>query len=466
MAQGTLARATPGPPSRLVAWRLLTRPNLADVLEEFAPYGDVIRWTLGRRAFYCLRSPEHAEQVLFTNQDNYGKSADYELLSIGLGNGLLTNEGDFWTYQRRLVQPLFAKRRLSRFTPGMTEAIDEFVDELSRFPDGARIDVAAVMNELALEIVGRALFGMKLTGQAARLRGAVLTGLRGEVVGSRLQLLVALPRPLVDAGVKAMFRAPVPFKGVRRVRDALLTIDDVVRRIIAERRARPPAGEETGDLLGVLLAADGADGRPLGDQHIRDELVTFMVAGTETLANGLSWMWHLLASTPLARRRLFDEVEEVLGDRTPDSEDAERLAWTTASFYEALRLRPPVWLFDRRALGDDEFDGHLVPAGSTVLVPAFQLHRDPRFWTDPEAFDPTRFLPENSGNRPRGAYLPFSGGRRVCVGAGFAVLEATLITAMLAQRFRLENVPGYEVVPETTVIYRPRNGLPMTLHRR
>jgi cytochrome P450 len=466
MAEGIAVNGTPGPSPRLVAWRLLTRRNLMDVFEEFAPYGDVVRWTLGRRPFYAVRRPEHVEHVLVANQDNYGKSADYELLSIALGKGLLTNDGDSWAGHRRLLQPLFAKRRVMRFAASMTETIEGFAESLERRPDGEPIDIAAAMNELALEVVAKVLFGTAMGGQAERLRSAVLVGLRGEVVGSRLQLLVAMPRPLVQLSVRAMFTLPLPLAGLRRLRDALLTIDDVVGGIVAERRSRPESLRDPDDLLGLLLTARDEGGRTMSDEQVRDELLTFMIAGSETLATGLTWMWHLLAASPPARERLYAEVDEVVGGGTPTGEDADRLPWTTAAFYEALRLRPPVWLFDRRALGEDEIGGHRIPAGSTLLVPAFLVHRDPAVWSEPDRFLPERFLPENSRGRPRGSYLPFGAGRRVCIGAGFATVEAALITAMIAQRFRFDNISGRPAEPETTVILRPRDGLPMTLRRR
>jgi cytochrome P450 len=455
---------TPGPPRGLIAWRLLTRGNLLEVLEELEPYGDVVRWSLAGRPFYLLRSPAHVEHVLISNQAAYGKSSDYELLSVLLGKGLLTNEGESWTRQRRLIQPMFAKRHLGQFAEHMTTAIGEFVDDWGRRREGERVDVATAMDGLTLDIVGRALFGAHLVEHRVRMREAVLTGLRSEMVASRLQLILALPRPLVELGVWLFFRLPLPLPRLRRLRDALVTIDEVVNGVIALRRASPEG--DPADLLGLLLSARHEDGSPMSDRQVRDELVTFLMAGTETLALTLAWMWHMLAGSRHARERLFAEVDDVLGDRVPTVEDAERLTWTRAAFEEALRMHPPVWVFDRQARTDDEIDGHQIPAGATVLLPTYLIHRDPRLWPNPNAFDPRRFLPERSSDRPRGAYFPFGAGRRVCMGGGFAILEATLITAMIAQRFRLEDVADAHIEPETTVVLRPRHGIPMTLHRR
>jgi cytochrome P450 len=346
----------------------------------------------------------------------------------------------------------------------MTESIADFVAEWERQPDGGRVDVARAMNVLALDVIGRALFGAQLAAEAARLRPAVLMGLRGGTVAARLQLVAAAPRWVIDIGAWLLFHLPLPLRSLRRLRDGLNTIGDVVQGLIAARERNPEA--DPSDLLGLLLAARDEDGAPMDRGQVQDELVTFMLAGHETTANGLAWMWHLLSQNPPARDRMLAEVDEVLGGRTPSAEDAGRLVWTGACFQEALRLQSPVWIMEREAVSRDEVGGHRIPAGATILIPIHLVHHDPRLWPDPERFDPSRFLPEHVHDNPRGAYMPFGGGRRVCIGAGFSIMEATLITAMIAQRFRLELAPDARVEPETTITLRPRFGLPMTLHRR
>jgi cytochrome P450 len=242
------------------------------------------------------------------------------------------------------------------------------------------------------------------------------------------------------------------------------TIDEVVHEIID---ARSGGATPSDDLLGLLLAARDEDGRALTRKEVRDEVVTLLLAGHETTANGLAWLWYLLARNDDARARLYAEVEEVVGaGRTPTADDVERLVWTRACFEEAMRLYPPAWVLEREAVVDDELDSYRVPAGSTIIFPVYLIHRDPRWWPHPDVFDPTRFLGERAAQAHRGAYLPFGAGRRICVGAGFALIEATLIAAMVAQRFVLEVQPGAEVVPEATVTLRPRHGLPMTLRPR
>lgn len=454
---------TPGPGRRRIVRTLLREDLLRMLFDTTTLYGDVVHWRagLGRRSFFLIRAPEHLEHVLVARQDNYIKSFQYRLLAVGMGEGLLTNEGASWERQRRLIQPMFAKRHLGQFAEHMTAAIGSAVDEWDRRPDGRQINTADAMSGMTLDVVGRALFGAELAADAARIGPATVVGLRTGILAARLQLAFAPPRWVIDRG-RAIFRLPVLTPRLARFRRAIRTIDEVVNRLIAEREADPDA--EPTDLLGLLLAARDEAGRGMSRTQVRDELVTFMLAGHETTANGLAWMWYLLSRFPEARERMLAEVDAVLGGRVPTADDADRLVWTSACFQEAIRLYPPAWVFEREAVDDDQVGGHHIPAGSTLIFPTYLIHRDPRLWPNPEGFDPRRFLPD--APHPRYAYLPFGAGRRMCVGAGFAILEATLIAAMIVQRFTLDLVPGATVVPEPTVTLRPGDGLPMIVHRR
>ena len=454
---------TPGPTRRETV-RALLRGNLLDSLFDASEeFGDLYSWRAGRKAFFMVRAPAHLEHVLVARQENYVKSFQYRLLAVGMGEGLLTNEGEPWERQRRLIQPMFAKRHLAEFASNMTAAIAPAMDAWSERPDGTRVDVSEEMTGLTLDVVGRALFGAGLAGEARRIGPAVLEGLRTGVLAARLQLAVAPPRWVVDKG-RAIFRLPVLTPRLARFRRSMVTIDEVVDRLISERQAAMDGAPS--DLLGLLLAARDESGQGMSRTQVRDEIVTFMLAGHETTANGLAWMWYLLSLHPQVRERMHAEVDEVLGGRVPAADDVDRLAWTSACFQEAIRLYPPAWVFEREAVEDDHLDGHIIPAGSTLLFPSYLIHRDPRLWPNPEAFDPRRFLPENVHAHPRYAYVPFGAGRRMCVGAGFSIMEATLITAMIAQRFELDLVPGTRVQAEPTVTLRPRDGLPMTVRRR
>jgi len=238
----------------------------------------------------------------------------------------------------------------------------------------------------------------------------------------------------------------------------------VIDEVLLERSA---AGDSGDDLLGLLLSArDEETGEAMSRKQIGDELMTFMLAGHETTSNALSWTWQHLSLNPWARKGMFEEVDRVIGDRTPTMEDVDRLPWTRACVEEAMRITPPVWMVGRRAREDDEINGFHVPAGSSLMVLITMIHRDPTVWGNPEGYDPARFLPENAKGRPRQAYMPFGAGRRICVGSTFAIVEATLLAAMLSRRYAFDLPRGYRPDPEAAITQRPRNGLPMTVHRR
>jgi cytochrome P450 len=250
---------------------------------------------------------------------------------------------------------------------------------------------------------------------------------------------------------------------IGRLHQIMRTVDRMVWDVIHDRQAHPSDAE---DVLGLLLSVRDESGETLPLRRVRDEAATFMLAGHETTANALSWMWYLLALNPDARERMLREVDDVLGDRRPSFDDVARLPWTAACVQEAMRVYSPAWVLPRLCVEDDVIDGHRIKRGSTVLIPINSLHHDERFWPDAEAFDPTRFLPENVKSHHRSAYLPFGGGRRVCIGKTFAMIEATLVTALMSRSFVYDLKPGHPVVPEATLTLRPRHGLKMIARRR
>jgi len=432
-----------------------------DAMEERTE--DIVEWRFGRRRYLALRHPDHLEHVLVAGHDRYVKAAHYRLLAAVTGEGLLTNEGESWAHQRRLIQPLLGRRQLDGLAEHMVEATTQHLAGWEARVAGSEIDLSAAMTELTLDVVGRALFGTTLADTAERLRPAVGMGMDTAVGAARLQSVLSLPPWFIDLVGRVVYRSPVLPGSVRRIQTAMRTIDGVVQEIIASRRGHP---DDQSDMVGLLLAARDADGRAMTETQVRDELVTFMLAGHETTANALSWLWYLLAQNPDARDRLHEEVDDVLGDRRPVATDAAALEWTTACVHEALRLYPPAWILEREAIAPDVVGGRPIPTGATVHLSVYSVHRDPRWWPDPERFDPARFLDGSDRARPRGAYLPFGAGRRVCVGQSFALLEATLIAACMAQRYQLDLVDGATVEPEATVTLRPKGGLRLRLQRR
>ncbi len=485
-------RAAPGPNGRGAAAFIasVVRSPLDGYVRLAASYGDTIAVPYApRHSFFMLSLPEHAEHVLATNQDNYVKAVTYRPLRALIGDGLLTSEGERWRRHRRLVQPVFSRQHVTVFGPAMTQASRRLTARWDSIAQGTVINVAGQMSAVALDIAGRALFGSDLSSDAELMARAMDAGQRVATLASFLPLTWG---PASTRALKAV---------ARRVGHTPEGIEGPVGRIVAERRAayRPgttngraaiphtnhslnangealasPDADSPGDLLEVLLTARAADGSPLTDAEVGDEVATFMLAGHETSANTLSWSLALLSAYPSARQQLEAEVDAVLGDRDPDAGDVDKLPWTRAVVAEAMRLYPPAWTIERNALADDEVAGVPVPAGSLVAVPPYLVHRHPDFWPDPAGFDPRRFLrdgeapswPAAAPVRHRYAYIPFGGGRRACVGASFAELETVLVLAAIARRYRLELTASGIPVPTANITLRPGRGLPMRLLRR
>ena len=460
MAIRVAGDGVPGPGSaesaRLLAG-MLSDP-LAGYVRLTARYGDAVRVPFApRRSWFVLSRPEHAEHVLAANQDNYVKAFTYRPLRALVGDGLLTSEGDTWRRHRRLIQPVFSRRDVTGFGPQMTAAAQRLAGRWTALPDGSLVNVAQEMGALTLGIVGLALFGADLTGDAARMGQAMSAGQRIAV------LTTFLPIRWGPASTKVVKAA------ARRLGRTAQGIEGPVGRLItARRQTGEPAGVPR-DLLDVLLWARDEQGAALTDAEIADEVATFMLAGHETTANTLAWSLALLSAYPAARERLEEELEAVLGGRHPAAEDVPRLPWTRAVVAEALRLYPPAWTIERDALADDDVAGIPVPAGSMVAISPYLVHRHPGFWPDPAGFDPRRFLPGGNGDaaaRHRYAFIPFGGGKRACVGSSFAELETVLVLATIAQRFRLELTARGMPAPVAQVTLRPGRNLPMHLRRR
>lgn len=428
-----------------------------------ARWGDVFQLSApGAAATLFLNSPDTAKEVLLTRQDDFEKSSQYEILQRVLGMGLVTSEGELWREHRSIVQPTFAGRALGAFADHMAAAgTTRLAQWDATWSDGQQVDLSYEMSALTLDIVGRALVGTDFSARSDEFAQA-LTDMLTAAGGIGRAPLTQVAGGIRRVGVGRAMRAQ-PLR-LRRMNEAIDTLDDVVLELIARRR-RSTATHD--DLLAVLMGYRHPEtGAPLTETHLRDELMTFVTAGHETTANGLSWMWALLSQHPTARERLLAEVDEVLGDRTPTAADLPRLEWTAACFMEAMRLYPPVWMVQRRAKVDTELAGYAIPAGTVVAVTPWVIHRDARHWPNPAGFDPSRFLGDAPKQRPRLAYLPFAAGRRMCIGQGFAQMEATVLTAMLSQRYTFDLVPGVPLDPEPTITLRPRHGVVVTAHRR
>jgi cytochrome P450 len=424
---------------------------------------DIVRYSLAGRTVFALGRPDYVDHVLHEAVDRYRKSVEYELLRSVVGLSIFTDEGESWRRHRMLLNPLFAKRHLVGLCELMIDPIEAFMDRLDDGTDRIRLNMSQAMTELTLDVVGSALFGRGMADLAVRLGPSVTTGLRAAERATRAIMLLNPPWWLFRAWANFVHHAPLLPPPMSRIQGIMRDVDQTVWRVIRERQADPGSDQ---DLLGLLLSVRDEQGRTLPLRRVRDEATTFMLAGHETTANALSWMWYLLARAPEARERMLAEVDAVLGGRRPTADDLPALRWTSACVQEAMRLFPPAWLIPRTAVEDDLIDGHRIPRGASILIPIHAIHHDQRWWPEPEVFDPARFLVENARGRPRCAYLPFGGGRRICIGSSFALMETTLVTAIMSQRFVYELAPGHPVEPEATLTLRPRRGLKMVALRR
>jgi cytochrome P450 len=452
---GLNLKLLPGPGSRppLDDLRTLRDGPHAFLLQIARQYGDVVRYPVGPLAVYLVVHPDGVKRVLQDNAKNYSKDTfQYNLLSSITGRGLLTSDGDFWLRQRRLAQPAFHKQRIAGFIGLITGCAEAM---LARWDGSAArgepVDVAAEMMHVALQIVGKALFSVEIGDEADELAQATLVVL-DHIVG-RARTFGIVPQWL-------------PTPGNLRYRRALRRLEGAVNTTIASRR-RAPGDTARADLLAMLMSArDAETGEGMTDRQLRDEMITVLIAGHETVASALAWAWYLLATDPAAEAKLHAELAAVLGGRAPEVDDLPDLRYTLAVFEEALRLYPPAWIITRKALADDEIGGYRVPANALVVTSPYVTHRQAAVWSDPEAFDPDRFSEARVAGRPRFAYYPFGGGPRVCIGDQFALTEARLIIASVAQRYRLRLVPGHPIAVEPGVTLRPKHGLMMTLEKR
>lgn len=407
-------------------------------------YGDVVYFRLFNRHLVLLTHPRDLRHVFQDHYTNYNKQTrGFDVLRSFLANGLLTSEGDFWLRQRRIAQPAFHHDRIAAFAATMTRAATALADRWDA-EHGDIVNLTAEMSRLTLRIVGETLLTTDVSADADRVGHALTTALRR--ANAALTTVVEIP-------------LWVPTPGNRALRGAFATLDDVVYGLITARRG----GEgPDSDLLALLMAArDEETGEGMTDTQLRDEVMTIFLAGHETTAVTLGWVWYLLSKHPTIGTRLRSELSAVLGGRPPTVDDIPRLVYTGRVINETMRLYPPAWAISRCAIEADRIGDYDIPAGSIVLACPYVTHRLPAWWDNPEGFDPDRFEAARSASRPPFAYFPFGGGPRQCIGNTFASMEMTLVVATIAQRYRLDLAPGERPGLTPSITLRPTRPIQM-----
>ena len=417
----------------------MRRDPLAFFTRLATEYGDVVRFQIGaENSYYLVNHPDVIKEVLVNEDHHFTKWFAVDRIKEVLGEGLFVSEGEFHSRQRRLSQPAFHRHRIAQYAGAM---VDLTVDLRESWSTGATVDICQEMNSLAMQIVAKTLFGADMAREAREIREALS------------EILDQFERSMLPEADRADFEA------------ARARLDAAIYRIIKERRA---SGEDRGDLLSMLLAAHDAegDGSGMTDLQLRDEAMTIFLAGHETTATAMAWCWYLLSTNPACEERFYAEVDQVLGSRRAGLEDVPQLPYATMVFAEALRLYPPVWVVGRRAKVDCEIGGYSIPANSVVLLSQYVMQRDPRYFPEPDKFDPERWTPEAKAARPKFSYFPFSSGSRSCLGEPFAWTEGVLCLATLAQTHRFQLVPEHRIALQPQLTLRAKYGIRMRVERR
>jgi cytochrome P450 len=455
-APATVPRlAAPAPadrPRSLLQFLHTLRDNSLATYPPEAYTADILERRLFWKRTFFINEPSAIKHVLLDNAANYHKTEiTRRLLEPGLGRGLLTSEGATWRRHRRIMAPAFDHRSIVGYTPMMTEVALRLQSEWDALPDGAEVDVAVAMMHATLHIISRTMF----SSNSDEIVDIVERGVERYQAEVRPRLADLLELPLWLSRLGRSGRPERIFTEFDRAIDRLLSARE------RTGAAQPP------DLLARLIAArDEETGGGMSSEEVRNQVVTIFMAGHETTAVALTWTWYLLSQHPAVEAKLQAELKAVLNGRVPRHDDLELLPYTRMVLEEAMRLYPPAHTLSRAAMASDEVLGKRIPKGANVLIVPWLLHRNPKLWDNPERFDPERFAPERTAQRHRFAYIPFGAGPRICIGAAFAMAEAMLILATLAQRYRLRLVPGFSVDPQGLITLRPRYGMRMIVERK
>jgi cytochrome P450 len=421
---------------------------LAGFLKHALTFGDIVRYR-GLWITHQLSHPDHIQQVLQTNVANYRKGRDYRILKLSLGEGLLTSDGALWQRQRKMTQPAFHSGQIAGFVRVMEKHALAMMERWETLAASRQnFDVLPDLMRLTLNIVSEALFSTNLESDIAVIKETLDVG--REYTVDRAWSVVRVPQQL-------------PTRRNLHHRRSLANFHAILDRMVEERRKSPA---QINDLLSMLMDARDEDGAPMSAKQLRDEMATLLTAGHETTTLVLAWALFLIGSNPGVAERMSGEVG-FLNGRAPGYVDLSRLRYTRNVAEETMRLYPPVWVLSRTAIGDDEMGGFKIPAGSEILIFPYVTHRHPKWWAEPDKFDPERFLPERTLGRMRGSYLPFGLGPRTCIGLNFAMTEILVVLALIMQRFRLElAMDPAKMKLDASVTLRPKAGVPIRIMKR
>lgn len=437
----------PGPESNSIVGSLVDLGNdpLGFLARCARDYGDIVPMRLGLNPACLITNPKYIEQVL-KDRETFIKSRGFRVLKTLLGEGLLTAEGDSWLWQRRLAQPVFHQKRINGYARAMVEYTEQM---LATWRDREIRDIHADMMRLTLKIVMKTIFNAQVDeGEAKTVAHALDVAMHWFESKRRQNFLVWewFPRP----------------ENIR-YRHAIAEMDAAIYYLIQQKRN---SGEQTEDLLSMLMhARDEETGQQMNDKQLRDEVATLMLAGHETTANALSWTWMLLSEHPQVRDKLHLELERVLAGRSPTVEDIPQLHYTDMVVKESMRLYPPVAIFGREAARDCTIGDYDVPKGCLIQIGQWVMHRHPRYFENPEVFQPERWSDDLEKRLPKGVYIPFGDGPRICIGKGFALMEAVLILATIAQKFQPNVLPDFPIVPQPSITLRPESGIKVQIQQ-
>jgi cytochrome P450 len=420
-------------------WQLIGRPfaDLPDTLLNLAAqYGDIVHFMLGRQHIYLLNHPDFIQEVLITQQRNFTKGRVLQNSRQLLGNGLLTAEGEAHIQQRRMMQPIFHREQISKYIPHITQLAQEMS---LRWQANQPLDLSAEMTRLTMNIIAQALFGTSIDAQAPALSHAI------QVLLTRFNQLIT---------PNAVLRRFHAGRNKREIQQAHAHLTAFIETAIAGYKN----GAGQADMLSQLVHATDGQGCPLEQQQIQDHVMTFFLAGHETIASALSWTFYLLAQYPQIAEKLSAELDSVLAGCSPSAETYTQLDYTKMALTEGMRLFPPAWIMGRQAQQPITLGGYPIPQGATVLLSQWVTHHDPRFYPNPDLFKPERWLPAARAVRPKMAYFPFGGGQRLCIGEHFAWMVGVLTIATVMQTWRFKPIPGRRMTTQFTVTLRSPNG--------